>query len=103
MCKPRGLLESNILFSRLHQQFPAFSAGARLCKRWLSAHLLANHFTDEATELMVAHLFLCPAPHVPPGLVLQADYVVQKQESIHSLYGLECPSSSLKYRSGNVQ
>lgn len=66
----RSLVSLPLLTSTLHgvhQQFPAFSAGARLCKRWVSAHLLANHLTDEATELMVAHLFLCPAPHIPPG------------------------------------
>lgn len=51
---------------RLQQQFPSFGGGARLCKRWVSSHLLSNHVSDEAVELMVASLFTSPAPYVTP-------------------------------------
>ena len=56
---------------RLQQQYPAFAPGVRLCKRWVSAHLLSPrcHLSEEAVELMVAHLFLRPASGggVAPG------------------------------------
>ena len=48
------------------QQNPMFGASVRLCKRWVSAHLLSNHITDMAVELMVAHLFTQPEPFSLP-------------------------------------
>ena len=58
--------------TRVHQQFPAFSTGARLCKRWVAAQLLSNHISDEALDLMVAYLFVSPAPYLSPGSPLTA-------------------------------
>ena len=69
LCKVSWETKSNVSLYRLHQQYPAFGTGVRLCKRWVSAHLLSNHVTDEAVELMVAHLFTCPAPYSIPGCV----------------------------------
>lgn len=51
---------------RLQQEFPLFGVGVRLCKRWVSAHMLAGHVREEAVELMVAHLCLHPHPFIPP-------------------------------------
>lgn len=33
----------------------------------MAAQLLSNHISDEAVELMVAYLFVSPAPFTPPG------------------------------------
>lgn len=45
---------------------PAFEPSARLAKRWLAAHLLSPHLSEEATELLLAAAFTAPtAP--PPG------------------------------------
>ena len=51
----------------LHQQYTAYGNGVRLCKRWAAAHLLSNHLSEEAIELVVARLFVCPAPCAVPG------------------------------------
>lgn len=60
MMVTRPLITS--FLSGLQSQYPSFGAGTRLCKRWVSAHLLTNHITDEIVELLSAHLFLCPKP-----------------------------------------
>lgn len=39
----------------------------RLAKRWVSAHLFSNSLSEEAIELLVAHLFLKPFPFRPPS------------------------------------
>ena len=57
----------------LHQQFPAFGGGVRLCKRWVSSHLFSNHLADEAVELMVAYLFISPAPYTIPRWAVYED------------------------------
>ncbi|XP_022104719.1 nucleolar protein 6-like [Acanthaster planci] len=51
----------------LQQQHVPFSGTARLAKRWLCAQLLSNHVPDEAIDLLVAYLFLQPAPLTVPG------------------------------------
>lgn len=68
-------LEVNIvhlpkLSTHLHgvqQTHISFGAAVRLAKRWLSAHLLLDgHFSPEAVELLVAHIYLSPAPFTVP-------------------------------------
>eukprot|EP00118_Oscarella_pearsei_P016238 m.153613 g.153613 ORF g.153613 m.153613 type:complete len:984 (+) comp38622_c1_seq1:233-3184(+) len=51
----------------LHARFPPFSMTARLAKRWISAQLLSPYVSDECVELLVAQLFLSPAPYSVPG------------------------------------
>ncbi|XP_043934033.1 nucleolar protein 6 isoform X1 [Protopterus annectens] len=51
----------------LQQQFPAYSGTCRLAKRWIRAQLLGDFISEECTDLMVAFLFLHPAPHTPPS------------------------------------
>jgi U3 small nucleolar RNA-associated protein 22 len=66
----RRLVDRPLLTSILHGlslQYSAFAPGARLCKRWIAAHLLTNHVADEAAELTVARLFLHPEPFSPPN------------------------------------
>ena len=53
--------------TRLHHRFPTFGGGARLAKRWTSSQMFANHISEEAVDLIVASIFLNPAPHVPPA------------------------------------
>ncbi|XP_052280548.1 nucleolar protein 6-like isoform X9 [Dreissena polymorpha] len=55
----------------LQQQHSCFCATARLAKRWVSSHMLADYIHPVAVELIVAHLFLSPAPYSIPrsGLV----------------------------------
>ncbi|XP_063886940.1 nucleolar protein 6-like [Scylla paramamosain] len=45
---------------------PSFSGGVRLCKRWAAAQLLIPHIPSIAVELLVAYLYLNPAPYSPP-------------------------------------
>jgi U3 small nucleolar RNA-associated protein 22 len=42
----------------------------RLAKRWISAHLFSSFISEEAVELVVAHIFLKPFPfHAPSSRV----------------------------------
>lgn len=59
-------LFSRIVFVRLQQQHPCFGAVCRLAKRWLGAQLLSDDVTEETADLLVASLFLHPAPFTPP-------------------------------------
>lgn len=59
-----------LLTSTLHglqQQHTCFGAVCRLAKRWLGAQLFSNDITDDTADLLVASLFLQPAPFTPPG------------------------------------
>lgn len=56
-----------IFFNRLHNQFPVYSLGTRLCKKWVCSHLLSAQIPEEVVELLVAHLFLHPEPYLVPG------------------------------------
>ncbi|KAM3939859.1 nucleolar protein 6 [Leptodactylus fuscus] len=51
----------------LHQQLPAFGGTSRLAKRWISAQLLADSISEECVDLLVAYLFLHPAPFTAPS------------------------------------
>lgn len=65
----RELTHLPLLTSTLHgiqQQFSGYSGTVRLAKRWVSAQLLCDHMTEECIELLVASLFLSPAPFAPP-------------------------------------
>lgn len=47
----------------LYHQFPAFANTVRLTKRWFAAHwLLRGHVSEEAVELLCAHVFLRTGP-----------------------------------------
>ncbi|XP_051786056.1 nucleolar protein 6-like [Erpetoichthys calabaricus] len=60
-------LLTNVL-NGLQQQHSTFGTTARLAKRWIGAHLLdACLMSDEAVELLVASLFLHPAPFNTPN------------------------------------
>lgn len=50
----------------VYQDDKSFGLTARLAKRWVAAQLLSGHVPDEAVELMVAFLYLHPAPFTPP-------------------------------------
>nr|XP_061811481.1 nucleolar protein 6-like [Nerophis lumbriciformis] len=59
-----------LLTSTLHglqQQHPCFGAVCRLAKRWLGAQLFSEDITEDTADLLVASLFLHPAPFTPPG------------------------------------
>lgn len=51
----------------LQQQHTCFGAVCRLAKRWIGAQLFSSDITSEAADLLVASLFLQPAPFTPPG------------------------------------
>ncbi|CAM9481846.1 unnamed protein product [Lampetra planeri] len=51
----------------LQQQYPAFSAACRLTARWVAAQLLSDYVREEAVELLVARVFLQPAPYSTPS------------------------------------
>ncbi|XP_074526984.1 nucleolar protein 6 [Halichoeres trimaculatus] len=59
-----------VLTSTLHglqQQHQCFGAVCRLAKRWLGAQLFSEDITEDTADLLVASLFLQPAPFTPPG------------------------------------
>uniref|UniRef100_A0A4W6G8X9 Nucleolar protein 6 n=1 Tax=Lates calcarifer TaxID=8187 RepID=A0A4W6G8X9_LATCA len=59
-----------LLTSTLHglqQEHPCFGAVCRLAKRWLGAQLFSEDITEDTSDLLVASLFLQPAPFTPPG------------------------------------
>ncbi|KAM4616374.1 nucleolar protein 6 [Polymixia lowei] len=59
-----------LLTSTLHglqQQHPCFGAVCRLAKRWLGAQLFIDDIREDTADLLVASLFLQPAPFTPPG------------------------------------
>ncbi|XP_041957750.1 nucleolar protein 6 [Alosa sapidissima] len=59
-----------LLTSTLHglqQQHPCFGAVCRLAKRWLGAQLFSADVCEDAADLLVAYLFLHPAPFTPPS------------------------------------
>ncbi|NWZ30687.1 NOL6 protein, partial [Asarcornis scutulata] len=51
----------------LQQQHPVFGSSCRLAKRWVSAQLLSDSISEECVDLLVASLFLHPAPFTPPS------------------------------------
>ncbi|KAK6150894.1 hypothetical protein DH2020_015826 [Rehmannia glutinosa] len=50
----------------LRGRYPIYGPVVRLAKRWVSAHLFSNSLSEEAIELLVAHLFLKPLPFRTP-------------------------------------
>ncbi|GAA5980525.1 hypothetical protein JCM11641_006669 [Rhodosporidiobolus odoratus] len=55
-------------FSNLQHHFTSYSQTVRLFKRWVSAHMLSPHVSDESLELLVASVFLDAAtPYDPPN------------------------------------
>uniref|UniRef100_A0A8C3K0Z5 Nucleolar protein 6 n=1 Tax=Calidris pygmaea TaxID=425635 RepID=A0A8C3K0Z5_9CHAR len=64
------ILHLPYLTSSLHglqQQHPVFGSTCRLAKRWVSAQLLSDSISEECVDLLVAFLFLHPAPFTPPS------------------------------------
>ncbi|XP_061224989.1 nucleolar protein 6 [Neopsephotus bourkii] len=51
----------------LQQEHPVFGSACRLAKRWVSAQLLSDNISEECVDLLVAFLFLHPAPFTPPS------------------------------------
>ncbi|XP_062874179.1 nucleolar protein 6 isoform X2 [Trichomycterus rosablanca] len=51
----------------LQQQHPCFGAVCRIAKRWLAAQLFSEEIKEDAADLLVASLFLQPAPFTPPS------------------------------------
>ncbi|XP_051127399.1 uncharacterized protein LOC127248890 [Andrographis paniculata] len=54
------------MINGLRGRYPIYGPVVRLAKRWVSAHLFSNTLSEEAVELLVAHLFLKPLPFRPP-------------------------------------
>ncbi|GAA6010745.1 hypothetical protein JCM11491_002926 [Sporobolomyces phaffii] len=53
--------------STLQNHFTSYSHTVRLVKRWISSHMLSNHFSDEIVELVVASVFLdATSPYEAP-------------------------------------
>ncbi|XP_064627089.1 nucleolar protein 6-like [Lineus longissimus] len=58
------------LTSALHsvqQKHNTFSGAVRLAKRWIAAQMLSGFLRDEAVELVVASLYIKPAPFTVPS------------------------------------
>lgn len=52
---------------QLYRERPAFGLTCRLVKRWVACHLMTDHISDMALDLIVAHLFLHPQPYNEPA------------------------------------
>lgn len=69
----RNRLELEVLprihsaLDQLYREHPAFGLTCRLVKRWLSCHLMTDHISDIAVDLIVANLFLHPQPYTAPS------------------------------------
>ncbi|ESO02201.1 hypothetical protein HELRODRAFT_106517 [Helobdella robusta] len=67
----RNLVITPTFTSYLHgiqQHFNSFSTTVRLCKRWVSCHLLGDHVNSDVIELCVAYLYTSlRGPYMPPG------------------------------------
>ncbi|XP_061762246.1 nucleolar protein 6 [Nerophis ophidion] len=69
-CLEMTTVHRPLITSTLHgvqQQHPCFGAVCRLAKRWLGAQLFSEAITEDTADLLVASLFLHPAPFTPPG------------------------------------
>ncbi|KAL8044894.1 hypothetical protein ABFX02_08G076200 [Erythranthe guttata] len=54
------------MINGLRGRYPIYGPVVRLAKRWVAAHLFSNKLSDEAIELLVAHLFVKPLPFRTP-------------------------------------
>ncbi|XP_072050523.1 nucleolar protein 6-like [Amphiura filiformis] len=66
----RAIIQLPRLTSMLHglqQQYNTYSNTVRLAKRWVCAHLLSRHIRQECVELIVAYVYLQPAPYSVPS------------------------------------
>ena len=56
------------MYVSVHSQHPSYSAAVRLAKRWLASQMLLSDFiAEEPLELIIASLYLSPAPFTPPA------------------------------------
>ncbi|CAN1814116.1 Nucleolar protein 6, partial [Linum perenne] len=55
------------IINGVQRLYPAYGPVVRLAKRWVAAHLFSACLTDEAVELLVAHLFVNPLPFKAPS------------------------------------
>ncbi|KAG9136046.1 hypothetical protein Leryth_021273 [Lithospermum erythrorhizon] len=62
------------MINGLRGRYPIYGPVVRVAKRWVSAHLFSTILTEEAIELLVAHLFLKPSPFSAPFLRLLSEY-----------------------------
>ncbi|KAI5084140.1 hypothetical protein GOP47_0000309 [Adiantum capillus-veneris] len=71
----RLLLDKDLSLRSLHSsmlgglqgRYPAYGPTVRLAKRWIGSHLFSDVLREEAVELLVAFLFVKPAPYSPPS------------------------------------
>ncbi|CAH1797578.1 unnamed protein product [Owenia fusiformis] len=54
----------------LGTEHQTYCAVARLAKRWISAQYLGDYIQDEVVDMIVAYLYISPAPHTAPVSVL---------------------------------
>lgn len=64
-----GSVKHTRTINTLSHHFPYYSPTVRLFKRWLDAHLLLNHFSEELVELLALKPFVDPAPYSVPHSV----------------------------------
>ncbi|KAJ3020011.1 UNVERIFIED_CONTAM: hypothetical protein HDU68_010401 [Siphonaria sp. JEL0065] len=59
----RAIASHSHRFQNVHYRYTQLSTTVRLVKRWLAAHWLAPHFTEEAIEILVVKVFVEHAPY----------------------------------------
>uniref|UniRef100_A0A8C4IVS4 Nucleolar protein 6 n=1 Tax=Dicentrarchus labrax TaxID=13489 RepID=A0A8C4IVS4_DICLA len=90
-----------LLTSTLHglqQQHPCFGAVCRLAKRWLGAQLFSDDITEDTADLLVASLFLQPAPFTPPGESLPVMFIATPKDKTLSMWTKRAPSVQMLQR-----
>ncbi|XP_065675999.1 nucleolar protein 6-like [Hydra vulgaris] len=56
----------NSLIKSLNSQYHEYPLTVRLAKKWIAAQMFSEFLSEEALELIVAFLFLCPQPSEAP-------------------------------------
>jgi U3 small nucleolar RNA-associated protein 22 len=64
---------AHIQFVRgLTAQYPLLAPTIRLVRRWVHAHLFGGVLSEEAVDLVAAHVFVAPQPYTVPASLLTA-------------------------------
>lgn len=64
-----GSIKHSRTVTQLSHHFAYYSATVRVFKKWLDAHLLLSHMTNELAELLALKAFVDPAPYAVAHLV----------------------------------
>ncbi|WVR00376.1 hypothetical protein IAU59_007519 [Kwoniella sp. CBS 9459] len=75
----------------MHHRYPSYSSATRLLKRWFASHMLSTHISTEATELIMAGVYLDPGCLSAPcsatsGFLRAVDFLANWDWKIEPLF-----------------